>query len=1220
MTANLSDDATLYGSEVEIARLCEEISNRLRGHETVDISAYAARWPQFADELRRLLPAMQLMVGPKKGSSSSASSMTATPLPEANEPLGDFQLIREIGRGGMGVVYEAQQLSLRRRVALKVLPLAGVLDSRNLRRFQNEAQTAALLQHPHIVPIYGVGCDRGVHYYAMRLIEGPTLAQVISDLRWRSGHDWPSGSNAIDAQGAFQTAQHNDSYDSIAMYKHSCDQRSDPAFAPATVPTVVEGPLSTARSHREQDYIRAAVQLGIEVAEALENAHQEGVVHRDIKPGNLLLDARGHVWVADFGLARIVADPGMTLSGDLLGTLRYMSPEQALGQRQTIDGRTDVYGLGATLYELLTLKPVFEGNDRQALLRQIAFDEPRPPRMWQNSLPVELETILLKTLAKDAKDRYVSAAALADDLRRFLQQQPILARRPSLLDRWTKFALRNRSLILTLVAGLFVTVVTLAVSGVLILREQRRTQLALNEAIAERSAASQQRELAVAEKLRADQQAAIAQAVNDFIQNDLLGQANKSEQLGYAATSGPNVKARSLLDRACRSIDETFKDQPLLEAEIRQAIGSAYVGLGLAKEAIEQLSRALSARRETLGDHHSDTLATMNLLAVAHQSNGDLTKALELHQDTLELRKALLGCEHPDTLKSMNNLAFMYRETGCLDKALELYEETLELMKVILGSAHPDTLQIENNLALAYKADGQVDKAIELCEQALQTSKDRLGPIHSLTLASMNNLASVYVQAGAITKALALYEQTIEKSKVVLGTDHPNTLRSMYSLAVISQDIGDLTKALPLHEQVLELRKANLGLEHPDTLSSISAMELAYGKAGDFNSVVAMGIQKLEILKIGLGPFHADTLQGMHNLASAYRAIGDFANAILLYEQALELKKSHLGTEHPDTLSSLNELSSTHREAGNHSKALSIIQQRIGKSTAILGPDHPKTLAIRNDLAKAYEAAGDQGESLKIYEQTLELVRAKLGPEHNLTRHTMLSLAHAYRSLGQHERSIPLFEKLLVQSQRLFGEKHPNTLRQFANLGCNYKDAGRLSEAIVMLETAQALKPANTWFTHQLLEANYAAGERQRAAATLKQWLDISRERFGSESAELGHMLASMGRTLIGVKAYAQAEQLLRESRAILLNADADHWNLFYTSSLLGEALAEEHRSMLAVDAAAAVALRLEAKSLLEEGYQGMKKREKQIPRSLRSCLAESLDRLVALDEESAQP
>jgi serine/threonine protein kinase len=332
--------------------------------------------------------------------------------------LGDFRIVRQVGRGGMGVVYEAEQLSLRRRVALKVLPFAATLDARQLQRFHNEAQAAACLHHTHIVPVYFVGCAGGVPFYAMQLIDGQPLSAIIRQLRQAEKNAPTAGE------------------------EHTGASQPPPGDAASTTPVAAVTPL-TGAGRRGRDYFRKVAELGMQAAEALAHAHQLGIVHRDIKPGNLLLDGRGSLWVTDFGLAHCQSQAGLTMTGDLVGTLRYMSPEQTLGQRGLVDHRTDVYSLGVTLYELLTLEPAFAGQDRQELLRQIASEEPRPPRRLNQAIPAELETIVLKALEKEPARRYATAQDLADDLRRFLEDRPIRARPVGSLERAWKWARRR---------------------------------------------------------------------------------------------------------------------------------------------------------------------------------------------------------------------------------------------------------------------------------------------------------------------------------------------------------------------------------------------------------------------------------------------------------------------------------------------------------------------------------------------------------------------------------------------------------------------------------------------------------------------------------------------------------------------------------------------------------------------------------------------------------
>jgi serine/threonine-protein kinase len=370
--------------------LIDDIAKKVQASEPVDVEAYLQAHPGHSDRLRRLLPAVEVLAD--LGRSASAGEASIPPGGSDGDPeqgrLGDFRIVREVGRGGMGVVYEAEQISLGRRVALKVLPFAGALDAKHLQRFKQEAQAAAHLQHQNIVPVYYVGCERGVHFYAMQFIDGQTLSAVIRDLRRLIG---PQTSGAAVGGLASELAS-----GPRAASPAAADVLGATADMPAAAPaaeTIAAGTLSTERSTKSPAFFRTVAHLAVQAAEALEHAHQLGVVHRDIKPANLLLETtsplsplgeRGggegvRLWVTDFGLARLGTDAGLTMTGDLLGTIRYMSPEQALAKRVPIDHRTDIYSLGVTLYELFTLEPAYNGKSREEVLRQIAFEEPRPP-------------------------------------------------------------------------------------------------------------------------------------------------------------------------------------------------------------------------------------------------------------------------------------------------------------------------------------------------------------------------------------------------------------------------------------------------------------------------------------------------------------------------------------------------------------------------------------------------------------------------------------------------------------------------------------------------------------------------------------------------------------------------------------------------------------------------------------------------------------------------
>ena len=368
------------------------------------------------------------------------------------------------------------QISLGRRVALKILPQSLALDRKRLRRFQLEAQAAALLYHPHIVPVHAVGSDRGVQFYAMQFIDGRTLADLIRELRWSEGIEpEPPGADGVASELATQLF-------------------AEPEAGPVVKDKSTAARIEVNRSSRGISYIQNVARMGKAAAEALEHAHQHGVIHRDVKPGNLMIDRAGHLWITDFGLARLLDDPGVTMTNDLLGTMRYMSPEQALGRPAIVDRRSDVYSLGVTLYELLTLQPAFPGADRPEVLRQILEQEPDPLRRLDGKIPLDVETIVHKAIDKDPARRYASAGAMAEDLRRYLEHLPILARRPTTIDRAVKWSRRHWPLVAVAAGFLLLAVAGLVADLTWTNRWLRTHNDRLSEALAQADANAREAE------------------------------------------------------------------------------------------------------------------------------------------------------------------------------------------------------------------------------------------------------------------------------------------------------------------------------------------------------------------------------------------------------------------------------------------------------------------------------------------------------------------------------------------------------------------------------------------------------------------------------------------------------------------------------------------------------------------------------------------------------
>ena len=416
-------------NDERLAKALDSITVRTCDGEVISEETIQREFPDIAHLLRDLLPTITTMQQWGRRSNDVGGDGSPRGLSD-HKPLGDFRIIREIGRGGMGVVYEAEQMALGRRVAVKVLPFAALLDPRQLERFKTEARAAAMLKHPNIASVHAVGCERGVHFYAMEFIDGCSLADVIRSI------DFPNRPD-----------------DAIDICR-DVSQASD---------TVPVAELQTKFSTDRLGFYQSVARIGVEAAEALDFAHQQGVIHRDIKPSNLILDAMGKVHVADFGLALIENSSNITLTGDIIGTLRYMSPEQ-LEEASTVDARTDVYSLGATLYELICGQSSVEGEKRADLIRSVVDSEPKDLGRIDHEVPRDLATIVMKCLAKSPPDRYQTAELLVEDLRRFIENRPVLARRsPPWRNAW-KWASRHKMLAASTAATLL-ALLTLAVVG-----------------------------------------------------------------------------------------------------------------------------------------------------------------------------------------------------------------------------------------------------------------------------------------------------------------------------------------------------------------------------------------------------------------------------------------------------------------------------------------------------------------------------------------------------------------------------------------------------------------------------------------------------------------------------------------------------------------------------------------------------------------------------------
>jgi len=756
------------------------------------------------------------------------------------------------------------------------------------------------------------------------------------------------------------------------------DAGSTPQGAPYFVMEYVAGVPITTYCDNHTLNTRERLELFVHVCEGVQHAHQKAIIHRDLKPSNILVtevDGRAAPKIIDFGVAKaltqkLTADTMFTRVGALVGTPEYMSPEQALSSGEDIDTRTDVYTLGIILYELLAGVPPLD-------LRKIAFDEflrrlredepPKPstkirtqdqatsaelagrrdtePRALAKQIRGDLDSIALKALEKDRSRRYGSPSDFAADIGRYLKNEAVLAVPPSIAYRASKFARRYRGALVTACAFALVLIVAAIVS--------------------------------IRQSIRANREAAVAQAVNDFLQNDLLAQASAANQSGSSAKPDPHLEVRTALDRAAARMTGKFDRQPEVEASIRNTIGRTYMNLGLYAEARKQLELALNLHRRELGAENPKTLKTIGQLAGAASLQGKYPEAEALFSQALEVQRRVLGPEHPDTLYSMSNLANVRHRRGKDAQAEAEFRQVVEIQRRVLGPEHPYTLGSMCYLAFVYRAQSKYTQAEAEFRQVVEIERRVLGAEHPDTLYSMNGLALTYYSQGKYAQAEGLEREILEIRRRILGPEHIDTLASTNNLAINYYAQGEFPQAEALYSQALEIQRRVLGPEHPSTLISMGNLAGAYVQEGKHAQAEALFKQTLDIQRRVLGPEHPITLGFMADLADAYESEGKYAQAEALFGETLDIQRRVLGPEHRDTLHTLSALAFMYQRQGKYIFAETNAEQALAGRKHAQGPENGDTMDAAADLALAYLSQRKFAESEPLAREAVEFDRKK---------------------------------------------------------------------------------------------------------------------------------------------------------------------------------------------------------------------------------------------------
>jgi serine/threonine-protein kinase len=847
-------------TEFEI--VMEAFTAGVRRGDDVAIDDFAERYPAHAEEIRRLFPIVQMMER-KKQRGIQQDDLSESGLMEAElkllddakpvKRLGDYRILREIGRGGMGIVYEAQQESLGRRVALKLLPEVAQLDERRKLRFQQEAQAAAMLHHTNIVPVFGVGSEDGVPYMVMQFIDGQPIDNVISELsRIRSKGLSSNEKELTTTENYLNVSTIAESMERVEAWGTTSNESSSGSGLKKSG-TESFSSTSLSESKTNSIYFRNVAKAGVQMFQALGYAHSKGLLHRDIKPANLLVDQAGSVWVTDFGLAKSVESPDLTRTGEVVGTLRYMSPEQLEGNATD---SSDLFAMGLTLYEMVSLRPAYDSREKSQLIQQVMNASPARLGSVDRDIPRDLETIVHKCIAAEPASRYGSAIEVAEDLQRFLDGESVLARRASLVDRSIKWC-RRRPVVASLLLALAVSLL----GGIATTTWQWRKSIAALE-LAEQNLVEANEQRAIAKKHF--QQA--RQSVDRFftvVSNQRL-----------LREPGLQPLKRELLNEALdyhREFVKQYGDDPGAKEDLANSLFSIIEIEGVVSpgahlvEAVDEPIRILKelADSEPETARHVERLAQAMTLKAQMSRRMDIDKSIKTTLQAIKVVEDFRAGVSEDNLAGLRELAKLHQFLGLTYESIDQAQQRTDRMHAHYSKAmllltqlnleYPDDAFVGQSLALAHRDLGiayrkmdEVDKSVASYEKAMSIIGDVIdanpgNPVVRRTSASICNTIGFFysnVQSHLdYDKSLQFYEESAKQYETLSKMDplvieyQDGFARARLNAGGVLQVMGKLDLSLKYREEATEVCE-KLSKAYPELLNLKSGWAMALDGVG----------------------------------------------------------------------------------------------------------------------------------------------------------------------------------------------------------------------------------------------------------------------------------------------------------------------------------------------------------------------------------------------------